>query len=55
MVCYAQNGKEGDALRFYDAKLDKVKEILNQIDVKHDAIVWKELLATCRMHGNFKF
>ena len=55
IVCYAQNGKGGDSLRFYDAKLEEAKEILNQMDVKHDATVWKALLAACRVHGNLKF
>ncbi|KAG4925476.1 hypothetical protein JHK87_051016 [Glycine soja] len=48
IVCYAQNGKGGDSLRFYDAKLEEAKEILNQMDVKHDATVWKALLAASR-------
>ncbi|KHN24280.1 hypothetical protein glysoja_047438 [Glycine soja] len=43
----AGNGKGGDSLRFYDAKLEEAKEILNQMDVKHDATVWKALLAAC--------
>ncbi|KAL5166911.1 Pentatricopeptide repeat-containing protein [Glycine soja] len=49
------NGKGGDSLRFYDAKLEEAKEILNQMDVKHDATVWKALLAACRVHGNLQF
>ncbi|KAK7398772.1 hypothetical protein VNO78_09944 [Psophocarpus tetragonolobus] len=30
-------------------KLDEAKEILNQMDVKPDAIVWKALLAACTL------
>ncbi|RZC24292.1 Pentatricopeptide repeat-containing protein isoform I [Glycine soja] len=35
-------------------KLDEAKEILNQMDVKPDATVWKALLAACRVHGNLE-
>ncbi|KAK7406338.1 hypothetical protein VNO78_07961 [Psophocarpus tetragonolobus] len=32
-------------------KLDEAKEILNQMDVKPDATVWKALLAVCKVHS----
>ncbi|KAK7340183.1 hypothetical protein VNO77_20879 [Canavalia gladiata] len=35
-------------------KLTEAKEILNQMDVKPDATVWKALLAACRVHGNLE-
>jgi len=35
-------------------KLGEAKEILNQMDVKPDATVWKALLAACRVHGNLE-
>ncbi|XP_058737248.1 pentatricopeptide repeat-containing protein At2g03880, mitochondrial-like [Vicia villosa] len=35
-------------------KLDEAKELLDQMDVKPDATVWKSLLAACRVHGNLE-
>ncbi|KAF7836304.1 pentatricopeptide repeat-containing protein [Senna tora] len=35
-------------------KLNEAKELLNQMDVKPDATVWKALLAACRMHGDLE-
>ncbi|CAL0304666.1 unnamed protein product [Lupinus luteus] len=35
-------------------KLDEAKELLNQMNVKPDATVWKALLAACRVHGNLE-
>lgn len=35
-------------------KLDEAKELLDQMDVKPDATVWKALLAACRVHGNLE-
>ncbi|KAJ1430312.1 Tetratricopeptide-like helical domain superfamily [Sesbania bispinosa] len=35
-------------------KLDEAKELLNQMDVKPYATVWKALLAACRVHGNLE-
>ena len=35
-------------------KLNEAKELLNQMDVKPDATVWKALLAACRVHGNLE-
>ncbi|KAK7394850.1 hypothetical protein VNO78_15391 [Psophocarpus tetragonolobus] len=35
-------------------KLDEAEEILNEMDVKPDATVWKALLAACKVHGDFE-
>ncbi|KAK7256695.1 hypothetical protein RIF29_30152 [Crotalaria pallida] len=35
-------------------KLNEAKELLNQMNVKPDATVWKALLAACRVHGNLE-
>lgn len=35
-------------------KLDEAKELLDQMDVKPDATVWKSLLSACRVHGNLE-
>ncbi|KAI9086976.1 hypothetical protein K1719_031137 [Acacia pycnantha] len=34
--------------------LNEAKELLNQMDVKPDATVWKALLAACRVHGDIE-
>lgn len=35
-------------------KLHEAKELLNQMNVKPDATVWKALLGACRVHGNLE-
>ncbi|XP_028797528.1 pentatricopeptide repeat-containing protein At2g03880, mitochondrial-like [Neltuma alba] len=34
--------------------LNEAKELLNKMDVKPDATVWKALLAACRVHGDIE-
>ncbi|XP_042964004.1 pentatricopeptide repeat-containing protein At2g03880, mitochondrial [Carya illinoinensis] len=35
-------------------KMNEAKELLNEMDVKPDATVWKALLAACRVHRNLE-
>ncbi|KAE7999806.1 hypothetical protein FH972_004201 [Carpinus fangiana] len=35
-------------------KINEAKELLNKMDVKPDATVWKALLAACRVHRNLE-
>jgi pentatricopeptide repeat protein len=35
-------------------KINEAKQLLNKMDVKPDATVWKALLAACRVHGNLE-